>query len=416
MYEEKVMQSRPTELTMETWDTSIDDDDIVYNTFPREEGIGVEEIAQSVRRESIAQRFERTLSQNDIISKVLANNAPYCKSVKKYFSQSSTARFGAELLVRQPTLFITDAELLDQLSPQSEWKFIGKGSFGSVFKAVWMNITVAVKTPIVSQSSHDSLIKYEESFYCDFLQLFEEYEMARRIRHPCIVTFLISSPHYYVMEYIPHCLCDRMKGEEVDDVQKHKWMRQVASAMKYLHTFGFVHSDVKIDNIMLDETMNVKLIDMGAAYMHSEDGTDDPKYKIVSDRWTPLHLSVFGNDDDFGITTDKYALSLLYICIITWRQDVHAILGFEDFERKIDAVKTHHEKAEVIRHCMSIAVPRVIQIFESAQWLSSSTRRRLLEYFIADSVYELELTCALENLTEEEAERDKTEAGGDVLI
>eukprot|EP00953_Heterococcus_sp_UTEX-ZZ885_P019926 11128-Heterococcus_DN1.PRE.6 len=379
-------------------------------TWDTENGEIEEMSPATVRRESIAQRFERSLSQNDIISKVLANNAPYCQSVIRYFSQSSTARFGAELLVRQPTFFITDTELLNQLSPRNKWTFIGRGNFGSVFKAVWMNITVAVKTPITTESNDDSLIKYEDAFYCDFLQLFEEYEMSRRIRHPCIVTFLISSPHFYVMEYIPHCLSGIMKGAEVDDVQKHKWMRQVASAIKYLHTFGFVHSDIKTDNIMLDETMNVKLIDMGAAYMNSVDGIEEPKYKIVSDRWTPLHLSVFGSDDDFGIATDKYALSLLYMSIISWRQDVHTLLGFEDFERSIDAAKTHHEKAEVIRECMRVEVPRVVEIFASVQWLSPYTRRTLLVYFISDGLYVESNYCAEDNSDNEDTEES------DVLV
>ena len=51
-----------------------------------------------------------------------------------------------------------------------------------------------------------------------------------------------------------------MKEIEVKDI-----MRQVLSAVAYIHSNGVVHRDIKLDNILLDSQLKVKLIDFGFA-------------------------------------------------------------------------------------------------------------------------------------------------------
>lgn len=42
-------------------------------------------------------------------------------------------------------------------------------------------------------------------------------------------------------------------------------MRDLASALAYLHTNGFAHRDLKPENILFDENHRIKLIDFGLA-------------------------------------------------------------------------------------------------------------------------------------------------------
>ena len=345
-----------------------------------------------IRRDSmISTNLHRTLSQDDIIKRVVSANSPYSESVVRYFSQERTARFGCELLFRQPTFFLTDAQLSEQLTPRHEWSYVGSGSFGEIYKATWMGITVAVKTPLQITST-DSIVTYEDDFYNEFSTLFEEFEMHRRVRHPNIITFLVASPQLHVMEFASNTLQSLLEGPAPELNQRQKWLRQLNSAVKYMHTFGLVHSDLKVDNVMLDEHYNIKLIDFGASYLTFNDSK--PAFKTVSDRWTPLYTCIQNNDEIFGETTDLYALSLLHMTILEWSRDIHAELELVDFERRIDKAECYQQKEDVVEEYMVTSVERVVVLMQRAH-ASDQYTKAVLKAFLANSMLRSAVTLKL---------------------
>ncbi|KAI8610756.1 kinase-like domain-containing protein [Chytriomyces sp. MP71] len=50
--------------------------------------------------------------------------------------------------------------------------------------------------------------------------------------------------------------------------------KQIAEAVAYLHARGFVHRDIKDENVIIDDNMKVKLIDFGAARHIPKNRTD----------------------------------------------------------------------------------------------------------------------------------------------
>ena len=51
--------------------------------------------------------------------------------------------------------------------------------------------------------------------------------------------------------------------------------KQILEAVRYVHSSGYAHRDLKLENILLDSSFNVKLIDFGfAEKLQGVDGTD----------------------------------------------------------------------------------------------------------------------------------------------
>ena len=76
-----------------------------------------------------------------------------------------------------------------------------------------------------------------------------------------------SGVSYMVMEYVSGMLlfdiCDKFAalGEKVGRFL----IKQIFETLQYIHKQGVAHRDIKLDNIMVDENMNIKFIDFGFA-------------------------------------------------------------------------------------------------------------------------------------------------------
>lgn len=96
------------------------------------------------------------------------------------------------------------------------------------------------------------------------------------VRHPHLVALreahVTRPPYYIVMEMLPgESLRRRLRREYRLDVASSLWIsRQVADALAALHRKGFVHGDVKPDNIRILEEGRAVLLDLGFAHRPGE--------------------------------------------------------------------------------------------------------------------------------------------------
>nr|CDS25677.1 serine:threonine protein kinase MARK2 [Hymenolepis microstoma] len=143
---------------------------------------------------------------------------------------------------------------------------IGKGNFAKVKLAqhVTTGMEVAVKVIDKTQLNPTSLRK-----------LFREVRIMKTLDHPNIIKLLEvieSERHLYlVMEYASN-------GEVFDYLVTHGKMkekdarikfRQIVSAVQYCHAKNIVHRDLKAENLLLDESMNLKIADFGFSNNYS---------------------------------------------------------------------------------------------------------------------------------------------------
>lgn len=158
---------------------------------------------------------------------------------------------------------------------------IGRGSFSTVFKGVLhrkgsSEINVAIKM-------------YSDPLTSNNVWHFVDEERAlRKLSHPNIVGFygtdLRHSPYgTTVMIVLELCSCslrDRVLGHPEDsparssnDAVKNKvlsWAQHILEALDYIHSEGFVHRDLKLENLLLAQGDKVKLADVGVAKHEKE--------------------------------------------------------------------------------------------------------------------------------------------------
>ena len=138
---------------------------------------------------------------------------------------------------------------------------IGKGAFATVWKALHKrsNITVAAK-----------VIRKECVVAKMRSQLVREVEAMKRIDHPNVVRFYdafeTENELFIISEFVGgQTLLEKINDEgSLAEPEVRRLFCQLVSAIDYLHsTARIVHRDLKCENILLDRSGNIRIIDFG---------------------------------------------------------------------------------------------------------------------------------------------------------
>ncbi|KAK1171540.1 hypothetical protein AOXY_G6396 [Acipenser oxyrinchus oxyrinchus] len=141
-------------------------------------------------------------------------------------------------------------------------KMINKGSFAKVMEGLHISTgeKVAIKVIDKKKAKQDSYV---------LKNMKREPRIHQMIKHPNIVqlyeTLETENSYYMVMELclggdLMDKICDRKKLEERE---VRMYTRQIMSAVEHMHRHGIVHRDLKIENFLLDEYNNIKIVDFG---------------------------------------------------------------------------------------------------------------------------------------------------------
>ncbi|MBR5892124.1 MAG: serine/threonine protein kinase, partial [Bacteroidaceae bacterium] len=166
---------------------------------------------------------------------------------------------------------------------------LGQGGFGITYLATQRGLdrTVVIKEFFMSDycaRERDTLrVTFGTDSSREMIERFREkfVKEARNIAafdHPNIVrvidVFEENNTAYYVMEYHSAgslgSLVDNRDALNEDDALY--YIRQVASALKYVHSRKMMHLDIKPDNILVNSSGEAVLIDFGLSKRYDEKG------------------------------------------------------------------------------------------------------------------------------------------------
>ncbi|SGY32139.1 BQ5605_C002g01322 [Microbotryum silenes-dioicae] len=149
---------------------------------------------------------------------------------------------------------------------------IGKGQFGSVYRALNLNSGRVVAVKRISLAG-----KTDE----EIEQLSSEVAVLQRLEHPSVVKYegLVKTEHYLnlVLEYVENGSLQKTIKHfgELPEPLVASYVVKILAGLEYLHSMHVVHCDLKAANILSTKHGNIKLSDFGTSLVTTTMRKDD---------------------------------------------------------------------------------------------------------------------------------------------
>ena len=208
---------------------------------------------------------------------------------------------------------------------------IGEGSTSFTYKVIDKRNKTLMCKKVLKYKEGQTTIK-------DAKRAIQEFHILYNISHPCICKALginISEKMELVnkkgekqeittiaifLEYIEYGLNEFLKAE-INNTLKVRIILDIVHAMNYLHKHGMIHRDLKIENIMLNEFFETKLVDFGLMKI-TESALDD--FSCVEDSMTKgvgtlayMSPEMMNEEDNYDSKTDVYSFGVVLHFIFT---------------------------------------------------------------------------------------------------
>jgi len=194
---------------------------------------------------------------------------------------------------------------------------LGEGGMAKVYFGVQTRLKRRVAVKVM-----EGFLLKDENFSRRFLK---EAETAANLNHPNIVTIYdvgqAGESYYMVMEYLDGTLKERIQrardkgGAGLEAVEAVRVLESMAQALEYAHNQGYIHRDIKPDNIMFRNGDTPVLVDFGIA---KAIGTTTKLTKTGMSIGTPHYMSpeqIRGQAVDGR--ADIYSLGVLFYEMLT---------------------------------------------------------------------------------------------------
>jgi eukaryotic-like serine/threonine-protein kinase len=207
---------------------------------------------------------------------------------------------------------------------------IGDGGHAFVFKGLQGDHAVAVKMLKPSAAADDPL---EKRFKI-------EADALRTLEHPNIVGFhdyiFDNGYHYLVLEFMDAGAADHLLRTmgPMDSRYAVPIFNQVLKGVAHAHSFGYIHRDIKPNNILINRKGQAKLTDFGIARVLGGEALTKKGFVLGTSAYMSPEYLTHGRATE---QLDVYALGVTFYELLTARKPF-------EFERDDEPLKSFAER------------------------------------------------------------------------
>ena len=253
-------------------------------------------------------------------------------------------------------------------------RVLGKGGFGITYlsKDLATNRIVAIKEcmpEVYSYRAIDNCLYPKKDCELSFSQCIEcfdyEIEALKMLRqNPYVVDVLDSFSEnntvYFVMEYIDGVSLKILTNSNEGRISQSNAglvLFTVGSALMEVHKRGIIHRDISPENIMIDRSGEIKLIDFGAAKNYYDKSYYRNESLFLKPGFAPLEQ--YSLDGNQGPWTDVYALAATFYTSVSGQPLVDSeTRSVNDTMKPLTELDCgiSKEVSDVISHALAIEV------------------------------------------------------------
>lgn len=185
---------------------------------------------------------------------------------------------------------------------------VGDGGMSTVYLAIQLSVGREVALKALSPELRNDPT-FGERFY-------REANIVGGFSHPNVVSiydvFRHGKQYYMAMDYLPGSSCkDLIRQQQITPLQALKILKEVSTGLEYVHNHGYLHCDLKPDNILFRANGHAVITDFGIA-------RELPDEKTHSVAGTPYYMSPEqAQGHKLEKTSDIYSLGVVLYEMLT---------------------------------------------------------------------------------------------------